>query len=177
MQTSALASAIFILLLALSACSPTREVADEPLPPEEAEAEVGSRSALLTADDLDDLRPDPSDRFLAIEHTIPEAFRLSERNLHEIDNNAGYRIQLLSTQNIDEADSKSLDYYDWASEYQQMPFDRTPEAYIDFRPPYYRVRIGDFRRRSEANSYLAILREYFPGAWVVMDTIDPDLVP
>ncbi len=168
--------AVFITGL-FAGCAPTREAAEEPGPAEEIEVEEAAVSALLSASDLDELRLSPSDRFLALEHIIPESFRLTEDDLREIDTNAGYRIQLLSTQDINRADDVRLEYYDWASEFEQIPFDRTPEAYVDFRPPYYRVRIGDFQRRNDANTYLAILRVHFPGAWVVMDTIDPDLAP
>ncbi len=45
-------------------------------------------------------------------------------------------------------------------------------AYISFSEPYYRVRVGDFRTRLDAEGYLQkIIRDY-PNAFVIRDRIN-----
>jgi len=169
--------ALFGLLLVLVAsCAPSRELAEEAEAPV-AEEEEMAVSTLLTPGELSELRLNASARFNTGQNPIPEVYRLTDEDVRDVDTNAGFRIQLLSTESVALADSMSLEYYDWAGEFDAIPFDVLPEAYVTYRQPFYRVRIGDFQRRSDANTYLAILREQFPGAWVVMDTIDPELAP
>lgn len=176
MSTSAKLATFSLLLLLLSSCASTGELAEdaETVAAEEEEVAV---SALLSMEELSELRLHASARFTSGQNPVPEVFRLNDEDTRDIDTNAGFRIQLLSTERVSVADSMSLAYYDWASEFDNVPFDVLPEAYVTYRQPFYRVRIGDFRRRSDANMYLAIVREQFPGAWVVMDTIDPELAP
>jgi len=169
-------AAILVLLAVLSACATLRDTADEAEAPEVEEIEL-AYSSLLSAEELSELRLSPADRFATMRNQIPDMFQLPEADTREVESNIGFRIQLLTTQDIAEADSMSLEYYDWAGEFEEMPFDRTPEAYVSFRQPSYRLRIGDFTRRADANLYLSIVRVHFPGAWVVMDTIDPELAP
>jgi hypothetical protein len=169
-------STLFLLLLLVTSCAAVRDAAEDPADAAEPEGEA-ELSALLSAQELNELRLSPMDRLIAAENTIPEVYRLSDDDRRDVETNSGYRIQLMTTERISIADSMSLAYYDWAESYDEMPFATIPEAYVTFRQPFYRVRVGDFRRRSEANAFLAIVREHFPGAWVVMDTIDPELVP
>ncbi|MCH8566830.1 MAG: SPOR domain-containing protein [Balneolales bacterium] len=167
---------IIAVLLVMQACAGPAELV-------EAEADAAEEtvtlktSSLLGTEDLNSLRPDPNAHFISLNNQIPDAFMLSEDDIREINSNQGFRIQLLNTDNVAKADSVSNAYYDWAYEYPNMPFELVPESYITFRQPNYRVRVGDFRTRSSANEFLQIVRNYFPGAWVVIDTIDPELTP
>ena len=75
----------------------------------------------------------------------------------------GYRIQIFSTGNIDEANAMRL------TAVQRLTED---SIYVMFDPPVYKVRIGDFRTRAEANQKLgAITALGFADAWVVGDKI------
>lgn len=47
------------------------------------------------------------------------------------------------------------------------------EAYIDFKEPYYRVRVGDFRNRLEADGFRRTILPDFPNAFIVNDRINP----
>lgn len=42
---------------------------------------------------------------------------------------------------------------------------RFPEftVYVQFNSPYWRVKVGDFRSRSDAENALAVIRQAFPG--------------
>lgn len=44
-------------------------------------------------------------------------------------------------------------------------------AYLTFNEPYYRVRVGDFRTKMAAESFLASLSLEFPNAFVVNEQV------
>lgn len=46
------------------------------------------------------------------------------------------------------------------------------EAYIIFQEPYYKVRVGDFRTKMEAEGFLKIINADFPNAYRVNDKIN-----
>lgn len=87
---------------------------------------------------------------------------------------AGFRVQLLSTRVVAEADSVRDDFVAWAdttvSGYE-------PDAYIIFRSPNYRVRAGDFQNRDKAIQFSSLLKSKYPDAWVVHERIEPSNVP
>ncbi len=75
----------------------------------------------------------------------------------------GFRIQMYSSSNYDEANKMKL--------YLQEHI--TPDSvYIIFDAPVYKVRIGDFRNRYEANQrLLQLISEGHRDAWVVPDKV------
>jgi len=124
---------------------------------------------------LESSRSDLSDQFTVKQHDVPEQFLkeivVEER---ETDEYAGYRIQILSTRDVSLADSTKLNFQVWAdTTFQQY----TPEAYIFFRQPQYRVHVGDFRERERAIQLSRYLKSRYPDAWVVHDRINPENVP
>jgi hypothetical protein len=48
-------------------------------------------------------------------------------------------------------------------------------VYVEFEPPFYRVRVGDFKTKKEAEEYVKILQDYgFRGSfWVMKNMITP----
>lgn len=49
-------------------------------------------------------------------------------------------------------------------------------AYLTFDAPYYRVRVGDFRTRLDAEKFLLKINRRYPNAWVIKDEINfPEL--
>jgi hypothetical protein len=75
----------------------------------------------------------------------------------------GFRIQIFATGNFDEANAM-----------RQTAVQRLTEdsVYVVFDPPVYRVRVGDFRTRVEANQRLGVISALgFADAWVVGDKI------
>ncbi|MBW7847004.1 MAG: SPOR domain-containing protein [Bacteroidales bacterium] len=46
-------------------------------------------------------------------------------------------------------------------------------AYLSFGQPYYRVRVGNFRTRLEAESQLRYIAMTYPKAFVIKETIEP----
>lgn len=167
-----------IILLALSACGPSRELAEDPAEEEIVEEIVEEEEVfeLLSAEDLAQLRNTLADPYLQTQNEVSPVFELTDEDLEADNSRNGFRIQILSTEDMNEADAISLRYYDWADN-RDLPFIRAPEAYVLFRQPYYRVRVGDFRNRADVIEFLELLRPRFPGSWIVLDTIDPDRVP
>lgn len=75
---------------------------------------------------------------------------------------SGYRIQLISTQNLNEAVSVKAQ----ADSLYSMP------VYVDFEPPNYKVRIGNYITNEEASGMqTAMKNQGFKYAWVVPSKI------
>lgn len=77
----------------------------------------------------------------------------------------GYRVQIFF-----DAGNNSLDRAEAAAfEYQTLyPGDT---AYISFTEPYYKVRVGDFRTRIEAEGFMHKILGDYPNAFVIKDRI------
>lgn len=84
----------------------------------------------------------------------------------------GYRIQVFDDNNPRTAK-------DMAQERKLMIEGRFPEfrGYINFNSPYWRVKVGDFKTRSEAEAALGAIKAAFPSISgqfrVVRDKINP----
>lgn len=75
---------------------------------------------------------------------------------------SGYRIQLISTQDRQEA----MEIKKQADERYELP------VYIDFEPPNYKVRIGNYTSNEEAMRVQETMRlQGFKFAWVVPSKI------
>ena len=75
---------------------------------------------------------------------------------------SGYRIQLISTQNLAEAITAKAK----ADSTVSVP------VYVDFEPPNYKVRIGNYITNEEAmNVQLLMQKQGFKNAWVVPSKI------
>jgi hypothetical protein len=73
----------------------------------------------------------------------------------------GYRIQLVfgSRDEVSRLKSRFLAEYDYS-------------AYESYLQPNFRLRVGDFMTRFEAEKALKELKSVFPGAYVVPDRIE-----
>jgi SPOR domain len=75
---------------------------------------------------------------------------------------SGFRIQLISTQNLSEAITVKAQ----ADSLYTMP------VYVDFEPPNYKVRIGNYITNEEAQSMQIRMKDQgFKYAWVVPSKI------
>ncbi|GAC1441831.1 MAG: hypothetical protein NVSMB63_09720 [Sediminibacterium sp.] len=76
----------------------------------------------------------------------------------------GYRIQVLSTTHRDQAFKVKADLLSW------FPDQR---CYTLFQSPSFRVRIGNFLRKEDAEKFRKQLYKYYPqGVYVVEDAIE-----
>ncbi|TVQ65680.1 MAG: SPOR domain-containing protein [Balneolaceae bacterium] len=171
---------ITLLLIISLSCGTTESLKDEmpgptPVGPSEEISEAAIEEFSETERLLYENRTHMADRFSVIEPEIPETF-LREAAVDDrvIDETAGYRVQIISTRDVAHADSIRDGFRVWA-------LDRIegyePGAYIIFRQPYYRVRVGDFNDRRMAIDFSNLLKNRYPDAWIVHDRIDPELTP
>lgn len=54
-------------------------------------------------------------------------------------------------------------------------FDAEPETYLLYRQPYYRVRVGNYADRAEAEVALRAIEEVYPEAFIVPDRVQVQL--
>lgn len=76
----------------------------------------------------------------------------------------GYRIQVISTNNRTKA-----------MEAKTKIYRRFPElkAYLMYQSPFFKLKVGNFMEREEAESYLQDILQLFPtGVYVVRDIIE-----
>lgn len=76
----------------------------------------------------------------------------------------GYRIQIINTNDRAKAmDAKTRVY-------QEFP---ELKAYLMWKAPFYKLKVGNFKDRKEADDYLLNIQRIFPtGVYVVRDTIE-----
>jgi hypothetical protein len=82
----------------------------------------------------------------------------------------GYRIQIF----FDSGNNSKARANDVIAAF----IERYPEvsAYISFKEPYYRVRVGDFRTKLQALGFLHKIIGVYPNAWIIKSKISfPDL--
>ncbi len=178
MNSSKLVLLLFLFIV-INSCSTTRSVTDTPdddlygMDDDEIEEilrdELSEEEYLLFQN-----RSYLSDRFSTLEHDMPETY-LKEVIQEErvINESEGFRIQILSTRNVAQADSVRDNFRRWSS---QLSDDESVQTYIFFRQPFYRVRVGDFSDRSKAIEFSQLVKSYYPEAWVVHDRIEPENV-
>lgn len=83
----------------------------------------------------------------------------------------GYRIHVFiksGNEALTEAEEVKKEFEE---KYEFVP------AYITFGEPYYRVRVGDFRTRLEAEKFLQEINRTYPNAWVTRDKINLPVLP
>jgi hypothetical protein len=76
----------------------------------------------------------------------------------------GYRVQVLSTDDIDEANEVRTELYEKTAR---------KEVYVIFEPPFYKVKVGDFTSKNDANDFKFKLNQLgYTEAKVVQETIN-----
>lgn len=172
-----LAAFLFIIIIGfVASCSTTEQSQSPDISPQttaDSTADVGEVTALQQL--LNDNRSGLSDVYLSQHHDMPKQFtkKASEASLNRNPYN-GFRVQILSSRNVEAADSLADAFRVWA--------DTTingyrPRAYVSFNQPHFKVRIGDFQLRDKANTFSKLIKEYYPKSWVVHDRINPSDVP
>lgn len=181
---SKLLVAALLLVLGSWACKTTEEAGREEI--EKPKVEKGEEATETT--DIRDLelasyRSSLSDLYQTNRHIIPDGFAYRDTTSEDEDEmernpRAGYRIQILSTRKVVEADSAASRFKRW---YSSNKIDSTigykPESYVFFKQPYYRVHVGDFKKRNLAIGFAQIVKQRYPDAWVVHDEIRLTRVP
>ena len=166
---AALALALFV-----AACAGPRETADpDDRPPE--------RTYRLSEFETFDPAPYAEEPVPAVEvdHEVPEALMDGVVRRPASGTRSGFRIQVYSSQNRQEADQKVEEVMAW---WRQLRDERDlseaypghpqePPVYLVFRQPYYRVRVGNFLSREEARRFMDLVERRFPEAFVLPDQV------
>lgn len=88
----------------------------------------------------------------------------SSKNKKIVGTQDGYRVQVIATDDLDEANKINTEIN------SQIPAQR---SYVNFEPPFYKVKVGDFTEISEANNLRFRLSQMgFIESKVVRETIN-----
>jgi hypothetical protein len=80
----------------------------------------------------------------------------------------GYRIQIF----FDAGNNSRSNAYKVKDEFLGISPDSTISVYITFKEPYYRVRVGDFRTRLDAEGFLQLIKPSYPNAFPIKEQIN-----
>lgn len=80
---------------------------------------------------------------------------------------SGFRVQIFMEIGNEAVDHANVVKREFESQYPELPI------YLSYEQPYYRLRVGDFRNRVEAEKYLRILKPRYGVAFVTADIINP----
>lgn len=160
-----------------STCSTVRDVTERgPAEPESPDAVLATEEARALQQLLDETRSTLADLEESNQIEVPNLFKQEASSNSAVSGNPyqGYRIQLISTRDVQEADTMSNQFLEWV---ESEAFGYRPEAYVFFKQPYYRVHVGDFQSKTRAADFTRLIKQKYPGAWVVPDRIVPANVP
>ena len=91
-----------------------------------------------------------------------------QREIYAVSNTmSGFRVQIfmeIGNEAVDHAEAMKKDF---TEDFPELPI------YLSYEQPYYRLRVGDFRNRVEAEKYLRILKPKYGMAFVTADIINP----
>lgn len=170
------------LVLVAWSCSTTEKSTKETEAVEqgpEKKAEEADKYPEQAAIKLASYRSDISDVYKSQTQTIPEAFAYRDTT-KEVETNPeeGYRVQITATQKKSQAAAVVDTFRTW---YSKQKYDSTmgyrPDSYTFFKPPYYRVQVGDFTDRTMAIGFAQLVKQKYPDAWIVHDRIRLNRVP
>jgi hypothetical protein len=76
----------------------------------------------------------------------------------------GYRLLVINTNKRDEAVDAKTKVYTFFPELK---------SYLIYQSPYFKLKVGNFKERKEAEDYRERLQKYFPrGVFIMNDTIE-----
>jgi cell division protein FtsN len=148
----------FLFMAVLIACSGTNKSASE-TPIGEYEEQFDP-SLYTESDSSHQLGADP------VEQTMLETESKEEYvTIERVEQKMGFRVQIFSTTSLDDAEMRR-------DEYRKSLGDSTA-INIVFDAPYYKVRIGDFLKKSEAEQMTTELKNLgLNEAWIVRDKVN-----
>ena len=166
--------AVFLSLCILSACSGPRTTTVVPTTPDDVVQTVDI--ADYETFDIEPFRDDPPRRQITVIHDVPEALMQSRADAGVVQEVDGYRVQVFSSLDRNEAVMAELDFTAW---WQGLPERTRSEfgadaglaVYNNFKQPLYRVRVGDFTRRADAERLMSIMASRFATVFVVPDRV------
>lgn len=84
----------------------------------------------------------------------------------------GYRVQIFNTANRDAAERLRGEASDWWRTLSDADRGAQPtDVIVSYQQPYYRVRLGAYATREEADRALAVVRQRYEDAFLVADRV------
>lgn len=111
--------------------------------------------------------------------TLISRYILGYKNLEEKNGYSGmdgYRIQIYSSSNRNAKEESSKANAEFLSKFPESEFPELKSYTLFAQPAYYKIRVGNFRTRTEATRLFLLISKVFPDAYIVPDIIYfPDL--
>jgi len=166
-------SIIVLIVIGIVSCKTTEQTTPDQKDPTVTEGDEPLSEFIAL---LDDTRSSLSDVYLTQKQDIPDIYLKADSAGERIYRNPydGYRIQILSTRNVERADSVANSFRMWSD---STISGYAADAYVSFRQPHFKVHVGDFQMRDQANRFSRLIKKRYPDAWVVHDKIEPSDVP
>jgi len=103
----------------------------------------------------------------AIDTLLQKHVEMNEALLLNTDNYAidGYRIQIFEESGNKSSTRAREVMAEFSTKYPKIP------VYLTWQAPNFKVRVGDFETRMEAEGFLNKLKRSYPIAWVISDKI------
>jgi len=166
---------LLIAFVSSAGCSGPREADTGPTPPPD---DNGGQPVYETFDPAPyDAEPEPPDT--EIDHAVPDVLMAGEIAVPDSEGPRivqGYRVQVFSSADKAAADDVRDEAIGWWRVVRDdpdaaaaLPNGLPTEVY--FNQPYYRVRLGAFELRREAESALRVIQRRFPEAFIVPDRV------
>lgn len=93
-----------------------------------------------------------------------------QRDIYAVSNTMnGFRVQIFMEIGNEAVDHANVVKQEFEELYPELPI------YLSYEQPYYRLRVGDFRNRVEAEKYLRLLKPQYSLAFVTADIINPPM--
>ncbi|MBO6795217.1 MAG: SPOR domain-containing protein [Balneolaceae bacterium] len=173
----------FLILLGCASSEPTVQPAEQPQTTEESTSENTDNAEEGTGEESteEDVDSYPylsslSDTYLNRSNSIPKGYERIKVEVEEEEKDLfeGYRVQIYSGPDVALADTTAKHFRVWSA----ANIDGyVPETYTFFKPPYYRVHVGDFHEREKAIEFSNLIKRRFRDSWVVYDRVNPYNVP
>jgi hypothetical protein len=163
---------ILLFIVSLASCSTSTQIINTDLG-----SGNGSMADSVFSDtdyivmDYTSVRARADDPLSSVSNPFPDDYRFVTTGSTVSNNRQGFRVQLLSTQDRNEAEMMLENYKIWLAS-QRLEY--KPKGYIQFRAPFFRVHVGDYYDRNIAFELVKLMKNQFPDAWIVADTIDPE---
>lgn len=168
---------IFASLL-FSACSGIQETEGQP-----RDEEPDAREATVDFSTFETFDPSaylvqPPERSFDIQHNVPDRLMRGEASRGVQRTVEGFRIQIYSTQEKSMAERKLEEARNWWEDMQERDGGRASDFFpeqlptiIEYRQPYYRVRIGSFAERERAEEALSFVQREYPDAFIARSIV------
>lgn len=162
-----IAGSLLVLLLVVTGCRTAGETVEEEELPRPREVNWADYEDFEVAA----YREEPPAADVELVHDVPENLMSGRSGAGEFVQTQGFRIQVFSSLEREEAEEQRERVSTWWREnVGEMSSEASPVV-VRFRQPYYRVRVGNFTSRAEAEQLLGRLNDAFDTAFVVPDEV------